>query len=348
MEELMNFLTEGLVEASPLHASPAEFAQAPLPATPRYTETEHGRAFGERCQMVSYAYVTPSAAEKEQLPAGMFASCEERMLYEFGIAIGLGDTVKEPSIWVPSPEQVERVRREHRWAEWRSWQALILRESFVVLATEKLDFNGKGLPRNLEHDYLPLYLFTLHQRFQLFRFACELMTEVALGKARLDATRDLLRRFVAFRSEFWFNEVTRKPQGGELYKLFRQGLQVHELYDMVTGSVKEAKEFYEGLRTRQIERLKNALTFGTPLAATFGLAQVFLAQCEQIWTLSALLTALVAVLLVLVLWWRGRRGVGLRTLLGLRRALRSAHRPPLRTLRADEPHVVPEQPRRAA
>src|SRR5205807_1424628 len=118
-------------------------------------------------------------------------------------------------------------------------------------------------------------------------------TEVALGNARLDGTRALLRRFVAFRSEFWFNEVTRKPQGGELYKLFRQGLQVHELYDMVTSSVKEAKEFYEGLRTRQIERMKNLLTFGTPLAATFGLAQVFLAQCEQYWTLSALLTALV-------------------------------------------------------
>jgi hypothetical protein len=343
MEEMMNFLTQGLVQEDALAATPTAFVEAPVPTTPRYTESECGRAFGERCQFVSYAYVTPSADEKAELPRGEFDSSEERMLYELGIAIRLGDSVKEPSIWVPHREQIERIHRENRWAQWRSWQALVLRESFVVLATEKLDFNGVGLPRNLERDYLPLYLFTLYQRFQLFRFACDLMSEVAVGDARLDATRALLQRFVGFRSQFWFNEVTRKPQGGELYRLLRQGLQIDELYDMVTSSVKEAQEFYEGVRARQVERMKNLLTFGTPLAAGY----MFLAGWGQNWAVGVLLALLFALVLVVLFLRRSRHGAGLRSLLGVRRAP-YVPRPGMRVIRADGPHELPHPERRAA
>src|SRR5262249_41499822 len=164
-------------------------------------------------------------------PAGVFASGAERVLFEFGAGIGLNQTVNNP-MWVPSPEQAERVRRDNRLALWRCWQALALKESIVFLGTEDLPFTTRSLPHTVEHDYLPLYLYTLHQKFQLLMFANDLMREVAQVDSHLRGARSLLRRFVAFRNRFWFNEVTRKPQGGELYRLMQQSLDVPQLYQM--------------------------------------------------------------------------------------------------------------------
>ena len=56
-----------------------------------------------------------------------------------------------------------------------------------------------------------------------------------------------MRRFTAFRNQFWFSEVTRKPMGGDLYRTLHQGLEAPALYQMVTTSVKEAQEYYEGV-----------------------------------------------------------------------------------------------------
>ena len=276
LPDLLNHLTQGLVGGH--GAAPWDGRFHPLgvetPETP-YTDTEAGLAYGERCHLLSYACVNLADRTPAALPAGVFASGEDRMLFEFGAGIGLNQTVENP-MWVPSPEQAERVRRENRLAMWRCWQALALKESCVFLGTEDLPFTTRSLPHTIEHDYLPLYLYTLHQKFQLMIFANDLMREVAQVDSHLQGARSLLHRFVAFRNRFWFSEVTRKPQGGELYRLMQQSMDVPGLYQMALASVKDAKEYYEERWDRQVRLGMTLLGFGGPIAAGFGAMQAYI------------------------------------------------------------------------
>jgi hypothetical protein len=279
VRELMNHLTEGLVR---------QLGEGP--ATP-YTDTEPGLAYGERCQLLSYACVHLPGSDTEALPAGAFASGEDRLLFEYAAGIGLGQSVEHP-MWVPSPEQAERVRRENRLAMWRCWKAMALKESCVFLGTEDLSFNRRSLPHTIEHDYLPLYLYTLYQKFQLMIFANDLMREVAQVESHLRGARALLRRFVAFRNRFWFSEVTRKPQGGDLYRLMQQSMDVPGLYQMALASVKEAKEYYEDRWDRQVRLGVTILGLGGPAAAALGTLQPVLGGLPLL-GMAAALAALV-------------------------------------------------------
>jgi hypothetical protein len=270
VRDLLNYLTQGL--AGPPRWD-GEFHPLGIAGT-AYTDTEAGLAYGERCQLLSYACVHLADRSPAALPAGAFATGEDRVLFEYGAGIGLNQTVENP-MWMPSPEQADRVRRENRLALWRCWQAMALKESCVFLATEDLPFTTRSLPHTIEHDYLPLYLYTLHQKFQLMIFANDLMREVAQVDSHLRGARSLLRRFVAFRNRFWFSEVTRKPQGGDLYRLMQQSLDVPGLYQMALASVKEAKEYYEDRWDRQVRLGVTLVGLGGPVAALFGALQAW-------------------------------------------------------------------------
>ncbi len=300
IRDLVNYLLQGLVGASSgdgqFHPLGTSTARTP------YTDTEAGLAYGERCQLLSYACIQMGDRTETALPAGVFASGEDRMLFEYGAGIGLNQTVANP-MWVPSPEQAERVRRENRLSMWRCWQALALKESCVFLGTEDLPFTTRSLPHTIEHDYLPLYLYTLHQKFQLMIFANDLMREVAQVDSHLRGARSLLRRFVAFRNRFWFSEVTRKPQGGDLYRLMQQSLELPGLYQMAMASVKEAKEYYEERWDRQVRLGVTLLGLGGPIAAVFGALQAWV---EGPYFLAALGTMMALVACSLV-WFLRRK-----------------------------------------
>jgi hypothetical protein len=271
VSDVMNFLTQGMVGAVRGPFLPLGATATGVP----YTDTEPGLAYGERCQLLSYACVHLAAQDQAALPAGAFASGEERLLFEYAINIGLGESVDNP-MWVPSAEQAERLRRDNRLALWRCWKAMALKESCVFLGTEDIPFNRRSLPHLLESNYLPLYLYVLYQKMQLMIFANDLMHEVAQVGDHLRGARALLRRFVAFRNRFWFNEVTRKPQGGDVYRLMQQSLDIPSLYQMALASVKEAKEYYEDRWDRHVRVGLTLLGLGGPVAAAFGAAQTFL------------------------------------------------------------------------
>jgi hypothetical protein len=299
IRDLVNYLTQGFVSVPGAPGWNGQFDPlgTSTGGTP-YTDTEPGLGYGERCQLFSYACVHLNDRMPDALPAGVFATGEDRMLFEYGAGIGLNQTVENP-LWVPSPEQAERIRRENRLALWRCWQALALKESCVFLGTEDLPFTTRSLPHTIEHDYLPLYLYTLHQKFQLMIFANDLMREVAQVDSHLQGARSLLRRFVAFRNRFWFSEVTRKPQGGDLYRLMQQSLEVPGLYQMAMASVKEAKEYYEDRWDRQVRLGVTLLGLGGPVAAVFGALQ---ALADGPYFVTAI-GALMAVLAGWFLWF---------------------------------------------
>jgi hypothetical protein len=317
--DVINCLTRGLVGQLERGEDEGQFFR-PRGADSRtrtaYTETEPGYAYGERCELLSYACIHLTEAERRELPAGPFRKVTDRLLYEFATCTGLGESVRNP-IWVPSRQQANRVRRLNRLAMWRCWTAMALKESLVFLGTEDLTFNRRSLPYNIENNYLPLYLYTLYQKFQLLVYSNDLMREVAQVGGGLRGARALLQRFVAFRNQYWFNEVTRKPMGGDLYRTLQQGLEVNGLYQMVTSSVKEAKEFYEEVWNRQLQRAKDVLAYLGPATVALGAVRVFLDGPEFYWTAGTLVTL---VLVFLLVYWlrmrRRRRRRAARTLLG--------------------------------
>jgi hypothetical protein len=259
-------------------ASAGALARAETLSVPRpYSQTAAGQIYSERCQILSFAAlgVDPSP----QFSAGDFASAEDRLLFEFASSLGAGDAVSKPE-WVPSPEHRRELDQEHRIAIWRCWRGLALRDSLVFLGTEPIGFNETVLPRNIEGDYLPLYLLTLYQKYQLLVFASELVRRntavTAAGSRRagvrhLREVRRLVDRFVEFRNRFWFNEVTRKPMGGELYRKLQRGLEVPQLYEMVSAEVRNIQEYYEARHQRWAAALMNWVTFVfIPLGAVIG------------------------------------------------------------------------------
>ena len=133
VRDLMNHLTQGLV--GPIKGGLQPLG-GPLQGTP-YTDTEAARAYGERCQLLSYASVHLSEPDRAALPAGVFRTGEDRVLFEFAAGIALGQSVDQP-MWVPSPEQAKRLRRDNRLSWWRCWKAMALKESCVFLGTEDI------------------------------------------------------------------------------------------------------------------------------------------------------------------------------------------------------------------
>lgn len=327
LRDLLDDLLRGLADTSAAHGSGAARA---------YTETEAGRAFGEHCQLLSYACVGLAEEQQKCLSAGVFPTGVDRLLFEYAASLGLNETI-DNAVWVPSRRQAVRLCRDNGLTLWRCWRAMILKESLVFLATEKLPFTLEVLPRLVEKDYLPLYLYTLYQKFQLSVFADGLMREVAQVEGHLRGARELLRRFVAFRNRFWFSEVTRKPQGGDLYRALQQGLEVPALYQQVTASVKEAKEYYEERWDRQVRRVVTVLGLvGGPLAGVAGAARYLSSALGPGWAV-ALLLGLATIAAAVGCRWRSR---------SVSRTVRKKGRrprPPLRVWRGPDPGQPPAQ-----
>lgn len=303
MRDLMNFLTQGL--AAPWDVPEGQRGVFPPPApvgrpSPPYADSEAGHSYGERCHLLCFAGCPMDGVTG----AGPFPTPADRVVFELAACVGLGQAADEPA-WVPSAEQAARYCRDNRISLWRCWTGMALKESVVFLGTEDISYNRRSLPRQVENDYLPLYVFTLYQKAQLFTFSNELLRDVALSSGRLTGARGLLQRFVSFRSRYWFGEVTRKPQGGELYRTFQRGLEVQASYDMVTSGVKDVKDYYEAEWARRVQWLKDGLTFGGPVLVALGAVRMVLDETRYGWTLGVL--ALVLALIVgLFAAFRGR------------------------------------------
>src|SRR5262249_22774837 len=96
------------------------------------------------------------------------------------------------SMWVTSAEHRQRGNASPQISVWETWTGVALKECVVFLGTEDVPFNTRILPANVENDYLPLYVYTLYQKYQLFIFADELMRKGAYVAEHLEDVRALM------------------------------------------------------------------------------------------------------------------------------------------------------------
>jgi hypothetical protein len=306
LREFLDYLTQGMTEPGELiTAELGDFVDdLRVSNRNRMTDTEFGQVFGERCQIFSYACIDIDQAGKNEVATGPFRTGVDRVLYEFASCIPLGDSVSN-AMWIPSEESVEGLA-SNKISAWRSWQGMAFRESVVFLATEDIPFNKQNFPDNLESDYVPLYVYTLYQKFQLFMFSSDLMRKGADIEQNLHEVRALVERFVVFRSRYWFNEITRKAMGGELYQKFQTGLGVTSLYQLVCGEIRDMEDYYERRNEKRSTFLINLFTFVfVPLGAVIGVFGMtfFTGSWKQL-IISCVLVGLAS----LALWiWRAEK-----------------------------------------
>ncbi len=302
VRDLMDFLIQGMTSDDARIYDLGRFLDHVRSSTPRrFSESEAGQVYGERCHVLSYACLNLKNNNNDA-PEGGFECVKDRLVFEFASCIPLGDAVTNP-MWIPSSEYVKGLKTEKQFSFWQAWSGMALKESVVFLGTEDINFNRTVLPDNIENDYLPLYLYSLYQKYQLFIFADELMRKGAYVAQYLPEVRALMDRFMDFRNRHWFNEVTRKPLGGELYRKFQQGLESPALYDLVSLQVKDLKQHYEERRQRRIDLLVNLVTFVfLPLGTVIGVfGMTFFAGSW--WSFIVSIAAMFIVSLGIWRWW---------------------------------------------
>lgn len=301
-QTLMEFLLQDLTP-SYLQEAKAE----------RYSESLFGQTYGDRFFVYSYSCIDlPDDLSRDEIPHDPFQSVEDMVLYEYGTCTGLGSSTAAGSNFLPSAEYVEELMSSNRVSLWKLWRALALRETVTFIAFKKNPFNLTYFPQNIENDYFNLYLYTLYQKIQLFKYSTELLREDNNPKESMISTRRLLDNFMEFRNKFWFVEVTKRPQGDYIYEKYQEGLQTMDLFEAVQDEIADLNEYYEARLSRNISTLLNFLTiYFVPFSAILSFFGMSIIASDNMWKIPSesffVVAATVMTLSTVVwLWWSRR------------------------------------------
>jgi len=122
---------------------------------------------------------------------------------------------------------------------WEHWNALMLRDSCVMLSFDPsmpLVVNKKHPEQTgqAEDRYYPLYILTYHLRYSLDRMSEELIDANLSDAMKSKALRE---KFIRFRNQYWFHEVTTDFLGREVYEKMKLGIGVDNAYESVKDEV---------------------------------------------------------------------------------------------------------------
>lgn len=222
--QFVEFLLQGWTTfRSPAVKGLDEFATAVLtrPASQQYTLGPDGQTHGDRFRVFTFLALPPKDLENGL--SAPFASTWNRLLYENATLTRLTDPSFYPS------EAVVAEFGEGIISRWLNWRAAALPEHTIFLARAE-KFTLKTLSHNVESDYLNLFLLSLFLKMRLSFFFADLIQRNPSLLRNLFAARRISKAFIRFQNEFWFPEVTHKPQGAYLYGRFQAVFRNQELY----------------------------------------------------------------------------------------------------------------------
>jgi len=272
-EDLVDFL---LQEAFPVTDKP----EAPLPLATCITSirasqqkgnaaisrgatvSEFGQTHGEIFLLFTWAALQPaSQLASDSIGSGIFKSSDEKWLWELA---NFANSARPES--EPHPQGLARWRETEVYAEWQNWQGSIGPGHVVFLGVKTDDWIAHTFPSIVRHDYYPLYMLAVMQRMRLHQILPESQAERHGPAASLGEMQELWDEFVAFENKFWFTEVTGKPQGERLYKLFQEALGAQLLYEELRRQIEDIKGQLEQRFERRMNRLLRFIAYiGVPL-----------------------------------------------------------------------------------
>lgn len=240
--ELVEFLLQGWTSLAPVE----ETALAPFverfrtrPADEQYTLTSEGQSYGDSFRLYTFAGMPHEVWEAG--PSAPFASAWDRHLYELTTTTILD----EPSFF-PHTRAAEKFSQE-LVAIWDDWHAAVHSDHVVFGA--RCDAFTPHLAHNVGTDYFHLFMLSMFVKIRLSLFFGDLIQRNPSLLRNLFAARAISRSFVRFQNEFWFPEVTHKPQGTFLYERFQNGQMNPRLYaelnDKVQNLVAHLEQRYQ-------------------------------------------------------------------------------------------------------
>ena len=235
------------------------------------TQTNAGQSYGQIFHLYSYACLDAAPVAGFAAPSvgqyTPFDSPVEQALYELATAT---DTTEQD--YIPHSSHVKQLKEQGHIALWANWQGLILHDNVAYVGIQPSKFLLEGLAHNVEMDYFHLYLLVLYQKIRVSFLSEELVRRDTLLHHNLNKAQSMWDDFMRFRNHYWFEEVTSKPQGIELYHRFQKALFVVPLYETVSKEVRDLQEYYGGKATRRVTALLSFLTvIGLPITLSFGL-----------------------------------------------------------------------------
>jgi hypothetical protein len=306
IHNLIDYLLEGLADLplSPLTA-PAAASFGKLHPHQCYTETDFGKVYGQTLNVYTYACLAGPAGDEDKTASSgqvekLFDSPIQQTLYELATCT---DTTNPD--YAPHPSHVKSLFERGSLSFWNNWEGMALHDNVVFLGTEQSDYVMGELARNVEGKYFHLYLLTLFQKMWLSKMFGELIRRDTDLPRNLREARRLWSEFVMFQNRYWFSEVTRKPQGTELYRRFQQGLNVLALYEEMNEQMNQLQDHYERRFERGISSLLNFLTFiGLPAGLLISLFSNSLIQGAT-WK-GFIITGVIMYVATFLLWlvWR--------------------------------------------
>jgi hypothetical protein len=270
----VEFLLQGWTTfRSPTVTSLTEFADAILtqPASKQYTLGPDGETHGDRYRL--FTFLALPAEEVENGLTAPFESAWNRRLYEIATLTKLDNPAFHPS------QDVVDEFGEAVISRWLNWRAAALPEHAVFLARSER-FTLNTLSRNVESDYLNLYLLSLFLKMRLSFFFADLVQRNPSLLRNLFAARRISKNFIRFQNEFWFPEVTHKPQGGYLYGRFQAIWRNEALYSELNLQIQNLVSHLEQRYQFVIALLLAALA-GPNTIKEFGDAILWLAQAVR-------------------------------------------------------------------
>ncbi|MFN8521691.1 MAG: hypothetical protein U0821_01115 [Chloroflexota bacterium] len=290
--DLVDFLLQRIVGAPDAHVCPklSTFLGCLNHScvTSRYSDSADGQIYGQASHVYAYVCLATTQPLTDRAPAVVdapaappairsvqhppeppFESPAERLLYGLATCTDMNDPA-----FIPHHRVLDAMRERSLIALWQNWQGLALHDNAAFLAFGASDFTTGALLHNVESDYFHLYLLALFQWTRLSIMSGELVRQGAREDLDRDlkAVRRLLDQFMMLQNRYWFREVSRRPQGLEIYRRFQQGLDVSPLYDEVEQHLRDLAEYYD---RRADRRLNSLLTFLTlivmPLSLTVDL-----------------------------------------------------------------------------
>jgi len=206
----------------------------PLMDPPILLNTEH------KNRIATGAWDTTLAAVRGAVVSG-YATVRDMVLFELATVSDEGASLgwNNDKTFQYSSEYVREMIDSQFVEVWEHWNALMLRDSCVMLSFESqmplvVDGNHPKKYGQAETRYYPLYILTYHLRYSLDRMSEELIDSNLSDAIK---SRKLREKFIRFRNQYWFHEVTTDFLGREVFEKMKVGIGVECAYEAVKDEV---------------------------------------------------------------------------------------------------------------
>jgi len=227
--------------------------------------TANGQVFGERFRLFLSACLEEGQwpPSGHPVPSALFETPGDWQAYELAtvMLVSRAETA-------PRREALHQFLAPRAMRFWRNWSGLVTHDSVAFVGEQPATFTLRRLPRQVESDYLPLYLLTLYQYVRLNRLAGEIQSNRDSLREDWTNTTKFWNEFLDFRNHYWFAEPTPKPQGSDLYRKFQCAMNLPDLFREIREELAELQEYFEQQSEKNVEwRIRLLTWIGAGIAA---------------------------------------------------------------------------------